>query len=504
MKVVLSREQMRAFDRFAIEQCHVPSLVLMENAGRGAADAIERGILGGSAHGKRVLVVCGTGNNGGDGFVVARQLMGRGAEGSAVLVGDATRLSADARVNHDAWVSIDGDVTSELDGITSADVIVDALFGTGLDRPIEGAPAEAIARMHSSRSPIFSLDIPSGLHADFGTVLGTAVRATATATFAHHKRGLLTPTGAVHSGVLTVVDIGVPASIVARTGHDAELTTDDDARNWLTLRSADAHKYRAGHVGVIAGSPGKTGAALLVAHGALRAGAGAVTVATWIDSAPALEARALEVMTARIDDESSVDAFLQNKRAIVVGPGLGTDDRSRRVIMRVLQTFDGPVVLDADALAPFAGRASELAKAKAKLVLTPHAGEAARLLGSTSASIEADRYASVRALAKATGAIVLLKGAHTLVADPSGRVTISPVVCPALATAGSGDVLAGVLGALACSLSLFEAATVAALLHGRAAEAWSARHGDRGLLASEIADGLPDVFHALLGGHARV
>lgn len=495
---------MRAFDACAIDECGVPSLVLMENAGRGATDVIERGLLAGSARGKRVVVVAGTGNNGGDGFVVARHLLVRGAEVSVVLVGDPERFTSDARANHDAWVGIDGDVTTEHDGIASADVIVDALFGTGLDRPIVGDAAVAITRMQDTGAPIFALDVPSGVHADHGTVLGTAVRATATATFAHYKRGLLTPNGAAHAGALTVVDIGVPASLVGKTGHDAELVTDDDVRAWLLPRGRDAHKYRAGHVLVIAGSPGRSGAALLAARGALRGGAGAATIATWADSAPAIEAQSLETMTARIDPTrlDGVDALLANKHAVVMGPGFGTDERARKVMGHVLMTYDGPVVMDADALTAYAGHAADLSRSKAKLVLTPHAGEAARLAGQTSESIEGDRYAAVRSLAAVARAVVLLKGAHTLMADPSGRVAVSPVVCPALATAGSGDVLAGVIGAMACSLGTFESAAAAALVHGRAGEGWARAHGDRGLLASELASAVSDVIGALLSAHA--
>ncbi len=504
MKVVLSRAQTHAFDACAINECGVSGLLLMENAGRGAVDVLERGLLGGSARGKRVVVVAGTGNNGGDGFVVARHLAVRGAEVSVVLSGDPSRFTPDARANHDAWVGIDGDVTTELDGIASADVIVDALFGTGLDRPIEGPSREAIVRMQDAGAPIFAVDIPSGLHADRGEVLGIAVRASATATFAHYKRGLLTPNGAAHAGMLTVVDIGVPPELVVRTGHDAELLTDDDARRWLSPRARDVHKYRAGHVLVIAGSPGKTGAATLAARGAFKAGAGAVTVATWAESAAAVEALSLECMTARLDASrlDAVDTLLVGKSAVVIGPGLGTDERARKVVGHVLMTHDGVVVMDADALSTFAGRALDLSRAKAKLILTPHSGEAARLIGATSARIESDRYAAVRSLAQLANAVVLLKGAHTLIADPAGRVAVCPVVCSALATAGSGDVLAGIIGALACSSPPFEAAALGALVHGRAGEAWSRAHGDRGLLAGELAGFATDVVAALLSAHA--
>lgn len=472
----------------------------MENAGRGATDVLERRLLGGSARGKRVVVVCGTGNNGGDGFVIARHLSIRGAEVTCVLVGQASALTDDARKNHEAWVGIGGDVTGSLDAIMTADAIVDALFGTGLSREIAGDALLAVGNIASSRAPVLAVDIPSGIDADTGRTLGAAVVASATATFAHFKKGLLTPNGASHAGVVEVVDIGVPGSLSERTGADASLVEDTDVRSWLTPRAPDAHKYRAGHVGVLAGSPGKTGAALLVARGALRGGAGAVTVATWSEAADHLESRFPEVMTSRLDVsdiDASVESLLHGKRAIVAGPGFGTNGHALRAVQGVVSAFVGTVVLDADALTLFAGHAKNLASSRAKLVLTPHSGEAARLLGVTAEEVEADRYAAARSLASSARAVVLLKGAHTLVAEPQGRVVVCPVACPALATAGSGDVLAGIVGALAGSLAPFEAAAAGALVHARSGEAWARQHGDRGLLAGEIADGVPGVLASL-------
>jgi len=508
---ILSREQIRAFDREAIERCSVPSIVLMENAGRNACDVLEREMLGGSAKDKRVVVVCGTGNNGGDGFVIARHLLARRARVSVALAGTRDKLSHDAKTNANAWVGLGGPTESITDvdalkkTLADADAIVDALFGTGLDRALETSATAIVEAMNEHASRVFAVDIPSGLDAQTGAILGACVFAAHTATFAHPKLGLYTPNGAAHAGALHVVDIGVPASLVSHVGHDAELLEPRDVARLVEPRAPDVHKYRAGHVGVLAGSLGKTGAALLVARGALRAGAGAVTVATWHDALPALRAASLEVMTASLDalEKPLIEvaaSFAAAKRAVVAGPGFGTDERAATAIRALLVGYEGTIVLDADALTLHAGRASELASSRAKLVLTPHAGEAARLLASTAEEIERDRFTAARALAKKARAVVVLKGARTLVVSAEGRVVVCGAGNAALATAGSGDVLAGIIGANACSMQPFDAACVGVHLHAAAADLWSTRTTPprhRGLLASEIAEQVPDVLAAL-------
>jgi NAD(P)H-hydrate epimerase len=504
MTPILSRAQMRAFDRHAIEACHVPSVVLMENAGRGATDVLVRTLLEGDAEGATVVVVCGTGNNGGDGFVIARHLLVRGGKVEAYLVGDAARLTPDARTQHDAWRGLGGVVhelgagadVALLDRATAeADVVVDALFGTGLDRPIEGHHARVVASMNASPAPVFAVDLPSGLDADTGGALGVVVEASVTVTFAHHKLGLLTPAGAERAGEVHVVDIGVPAALVAHVGGTAQLMSRDDAERWTPARPSGAHKNDAGHVAILGGSGGRIGAPQLVARGAMRAGAGLATIVTWPDAASAIEGHVLEVMTARIDPAKpadSLDAALAHKHAVVIGPGFGLADDARTAVEYVLASWRGPVVVDADALSMFAGRPSVFMAAK-KAILTPHPGEIARLLGRTPAEIEADRYRFARKLCAASGAVVVLKGAHTIVASPDARIAVSPVACAALATAGSGDVLGGIIAAIACHEPCFEAACAGVLLHGLAGEAWSKAHGgrDRGMLAFDIADTLP-------------
>ncbi len=494
---------MRAFDAHAITQCSVPGVVLMENAGRGAADIVVRELYDGDVRGARPVIVCGAGNNGGDGLVIARHLFVRGASPVVFFAGNADRVTGDVKINFDAWRGIGGEVqwlptgaplSSLREALARGEVVVDALFGTGLDRPIEGWLVDVVLAMNAAPGRRFAVDLPSGLDADTGAALGVAVEAKMTATFGHYKLGLLTPSGASLAGRVHVVDIGVPASLAAHVGSAPQRLESADLDALLVARPPGAHKTSAGHVAVVAGSAGKIGAPQLVAHGALRAGAGVATIVTWPDAATAIETHVLEAMTARIDPAAigeSLDGILRGKHAVVIGPGLGLGDDARVAVEYVLATWQGPMVVDADALTMFAGRPSVLLAAKSA-ILTPHPGELARLLGKTVAQVEGDRFRAARELVAATGAVVVLKGAHSIIASPDSRLAVSPLACPVLATAGSGDVLGGIIGAMACSLSGYEAACAGVMLHALAGEAWSRAHAnaDRGMLASEIADSL--------------
>lgn len=511
---VLCREKMRELDRHAIDVCRVPSLVLMENAGRNAASVLLRNL---AEPGANVVVVAGTGNNGGDGFVVARQVLGTGRRAEVFLVGDPAHLKGDARANHDAWRGLGGRVTPVTDDATALafsarlehlgprDVVVDALFGTGLDRPIEGLMRGVVEALNGARARRLALDVPSGLDSNTGAVLGIAVRADVTVTFGHMKLGLATATGAELAGDVHVVDIGVPNELFREVGHDALMLEAGDVGELIAPRRVSAHKGSAGHVYAVAGSAGKTGAAMLVARGALRAGAGLATICTFPEAADALDQRVLEEMTARIDPshiEQSLDAELSRADVVAIGPGLGLDARARQVVDHVVLARPGTIVVDADALTHFAGRAGDLARAKGALVLTPHPGELGRLLGIGAADVERDRFGALKKAVEVTHAVVLLKGARTLIGAP-GQL---PVVCaagsPALATAGSGDVLTGILSAFARDIEPRFAAMAAAFVHGLAAERWVEQTGaDRGLIAHEIADTVPSVL-ALLSGTA--
>lgn len=505
---VLSRERLREFDKLATAECGVPSIVLMENAGRGAADVVEAELA--VAPG-RVVVIAGRGNNGGDGYVVARHLLLRGVEVEVFALAPEPSLTGDALINRHAFSRSGGvvvDVASaessafdlELDG---ADVVVDAIFGTGLSRPLDDRERAVIAHINAAHARRVALDLPSGLDADTGVVHDEAVRADVTVTFAAHKMGLLTPNGVVHRGRLELADIGVPQAALSALGEDAWLVEEADVRAALKRRTAAAHKVSSGRVLVLAGSAGKIGAALLVAHGAARTGAGLVTLAGLPEVAERFDARVLEAMSARLDPaalESSLDALLGGVDAVAIGPGLGFSAEAARIIERVVLDHPGPVVVDADAISHFKGAASGLAEARGQRVLTPHAGELSRLLGITSREVESDRLGSLRHAVELTRACVLLKGPHTAVAAPGKLPVFGPEGAPVLATGGSGDVLTGMIAALACELEPFVAAYAGVFLHAFAGMRRAASGVDRGLLAHEIADGVPDVIADLSAG----
>jgi NAD(P)H-hydrate epimerase len=506
MLPVLSAEQMRAFDRHATDVLGVPSLELMENAGRGAAEGIQRLLPPDPSNPPRILIVAGAGNNGGDGFVVARRLLAATIQAHTFLVQPVAKLSADALTNYQLLIEagatvseLEADTTPLARALETAELVVDALFGTGLDRDISGFLAEVIQLVNAAKCRKVALDLPSGLHSDTGRVLGVAVQADHTFTFAHPKLGLCTPRGAAYAGRLEVCDIVEPADPRA-TGFSARIVEDADVIAHLPQRASTLHKSSAGRVLVVAGSPGKLGAALLSAHGAQRAGAGLVTIATSPACADALDHRVLEAMTARIDPASPVGALKQlfeKCDAAVVGPGLGLDATARRVVDAVVFGFEGHKVVDADAISHFAGRAAELSKARG-VVLTPHAGELGRLLGIDYQQVEDDRFGAVARAVELTSAVVLLKGRYTIIGAPDTLPFVNPTGGPVLATGGSGDVLSGIIAALACELEPQTAAFVGAYLHGAAADAWAeARDADRGMLAHELADELPRAVGAI-------
>jgi NAD(P)H-hydrate epimerase len=509
---LLSRAAVRALDADAVARLGVPSCILMENAGRGAFDELVRRY---GAQLPRTLIVGGVGQNGGDGWVVARHLLLRGHRPHCILVGERSKLRGDALPNLHALEQLMGPVPSVTDAqqlaaldeaLEQSELVVDALFGTGLDRPIQGASCAVIESLNRAPATRVSLDIPSGIDADSGKVLGVAVRAELTLTFAAHKRGLHQHPGAAHAGEVVLISIGVP-------GHAAQpfsfaepayaAIEASDVRELLPLRAADTHKGRGGHVLVVAGAPGRTGAAVLSGHGALRAGAGLVTLCPRAGARAALDAKVLEMMTS--DMPAALGAALahvveemRTKHAAVVGPGLGTDAGGSELAQRLALELSAPCVLDADALTAFSGRAAELRDAAGPRVLTPHPAEAARLLGCSTEQVQADRYAAALQLAAASGAVVVLKGARTIIATPAGRVRVCPLDVPALAVAGTGDVLAGMIAAVLTQREAAEAAACGVYLHAAAGAATAS--ADRGLLAHEVADAVPRVLSQLRKG----
>ncbi len=469
------------------------TLVLMENAGRGATDVIFERHGGALA---RPLVVGGVGQNGGDAWVVARHLVSRGVRPRVALMGSRANVRGDAATNLALLASYGvpvAEVSSRegqlalLDGAT---LIIDGLFGTGLSRPIEGFVADAMALLDAAGAPIVALDLPSGISADTGAVLGVALHAATTITFGVDKRGLHQYPGVDHAGHVVVEALGIPHAEPTGT----ELLVAGDLAALAPARPRDAHKGSAGHVLVIAGSPGRTGAALLAALGAQRMGAGLVTIAARGAARAALDAKVVEAMTLEVPEalEAGIAAVVREcagKKSAVLGPGLGLDATAQAFALRLVSELPLPTVLDADALTALASEPGALVSVRMPRVLTPHPGEAARLLGVTSAAVQADRYAAARALADRTGHVVVLKGARTLVAAPGERMAVIAAGTPALASGGTGDVLAGAIAAWLATTTPFEAACAGALAHARAGEL--AAVSDRGLLAREVADALP-------------
>jgi ADP-dependent NAD(P)H-hydrate dehydratase / NAD(P)H-hydrate epimerase len=501
MRGVLSREQARDYDRFATEQANVPSLLLMENAGRGATErllALRRGALG------RVVVLAGPGNNGGDGFVLARRLLVLGHTVEVWLVGAPSRLAGDAAVMWHAYRGVGGrenliateaDLSSLGEALAGATIIVDALFGTGLARPVDGLYARVIELAQRTEAYVLALDIPSGLDANSGRILGTALRADATVTFGCEKLGHFTSDGVDCSGQLELVDIGVPRDLYLHTGHAAERILGEDLAPRFVLRSAASHKGRAGRVAILGGHVGTTGAALLAARGALRMGAGLVTHVGLPETISAIESRVLEAMTKRLEPaalEPSLTDALRATDCVVLGPGLGLGPEQRRIVAFVAEQAAVPVVVDADALTILADDPSVLEHKRGPRILLPHRGELARLLRTTIAAVEQDPFAALARAVDATQAIVVLKGAYSFVGAPNQKPYIVGAPCPALGTAGSGDVLSGIVAALLVDHEPYIAALLGVHLHSRAGMLWAdARSVDRGMVASDIADNLP-------------
>jgi hydroxyethylthiazole kinase-like uncharacterized protein yjeF len=504
--IIVSAAEMRRLDQLTIEQ-GTPGHVLMERAGQGATTALLRWFP--HVRRRQVVIVAGKGNNGGDGFVMARLLRKRGVRTRVALLGRKSEVRGDAARNLESFLkgrgAVDEILTSDdLKGLskrtTEAALAVDAIFGTGLNAPVQGLAADVIELLNSSGTPVFAVDIASGLDSDRGVPLGTAVQAEATATFGFAKIGHVLYPGVEHTGALAVVDIGISESAAEDVRPATRLTEPAEVAGLLPRRRPDAHKGDSGHVLLIAGSRGKTGAAQLAARATLRSGAGLTTLAGPAGLNAILCAAAAEVMTAVLPDHddrlvfdaSQLGRLLEGKSAVVVGPGMGTHEDAQRTVLWLLEHAEVPIIADADALTCLANGAAWRG-GRAGLIVTPHPGEMARLLHSDVATVQSDRVGVARRLAAERNCVVILKGARSVVAAEDGSVWVNPTGNPAMAVGGMGDVLSGIAGALlAQRLEPVEAAYVGAYLHGAAADAVvSIRGSEIGLLASEVADELP-------------
>jgi len=490
----LTTAEMAEADRLAIAG-GIAGSELMESAGRAVAEAVAERHPSGS----RVVVVAGPGNNGGDGFVAARLLAERGARVEVMLVGDVGRLKGDAAIAAKKWT---GPVAAaKPKALAGADVVIDALFGAGLDRPVEGIARALIEAINAGGAPVYAVDLPSGINGTSGAVLGVAVQATHTITFFRKKPGHLLLPGRLHCGTIAVADIGIPMSVLGKIAPKTCENVPALWRRFFPVPKYQGHKYDRGHAVVVSGPAWSTGAGRLAARGALRAGAGLVTIASPRDALAINAAASLAVMVRPVDGAAELAKFLSDRRlnALAIGPGVGVGEPTCERVLAALKG-ERAVVLDADAITSFAADPQRLAKAlqarsAQATILTPHEGEFSRyffaLDKNTKVPSKLDR---ARLAAKLVDAVVVLKGADTVIAAPDGRAAISANAPPYLATAGAGDVLTGMAtGLLAQGMPAFEAAAAAVWLHGEAAAAFGP-----GLIAQDLPQMLPRVYRALL------
>ena len=511
---LVDAQTMRALDRHTIDDLGVSGELLMESAGRVSAEIVVEH-LGSQALGTEVLVVCGAGNNGGDGLVVARHLAQAGVSVRVCLAKAPTALAGEAANNLDRVRALKIPVEGLPVRIPKAGVVVDALLGTGLARPLEGEMAALVKQINSARSErllVVAIDLPTGLDADTGAILGAAVECDITVAISLPKIGLALEPGRSLAGEVRVARVGI-ADAAPGVELDVEMWSHAAVAAALPSRPVEGHKGSFGHVLVIAGSVGKTGAAALAAAGAVRTGAGLVTVACPESLNGILEVKCTEAMTASLPEtaghalgkeaQAKIVALARERDVVAMGPGLGRAEATQNLVRSLVTVLNCPTVIDADALFAFGSNLDALKTRRSPTILTPHPGEAARLLGTTAAVINARRVESVRQLARDSGCVVVLKGAPTVTADSSGRVVVNGTGGPALATGGTGDVLTGMIAALlGQGVGALEASASAVHLHGRSADLLVGETVPMGMVASDLTDGVPAAVADVLQ-HAR-
>jgi NAD(P)H-hydrate epimerase len=486
-------EQVRELDRIAIEDMAIPGATLMERAGQAAFDALRRTW----PEARRLAIVCGPGNNGGDGFVLARLAAAGGYGVQVGLLGDAARLRGDALGAHDRMRDAGIALQPYGDGVLEgADVVVDALFGTGLDRDVEGAYATCISDMNASPAPVLAIDIPSGLHADTGRVLGVCVRAELSVSFIGLKQGMFTGEARDCCGRVEFDDLEVPPEIYARMPAAVRRADMASLEGVLGKRRRSDHKGAFGHVLVIGGEAGFAGAARMAGEGAARSGSGLTSIATRAAHAAIIASQRPELMCHGVEDAAALAPLLERATVIAVGPGLGRGEWGRAMLGAALAASQ-PLVMDADALNLLAESGQETDRGDQPRVLTPHPGEAGRLLGCASREIENDRFAAAAAIAGRYRAIVALKGAGTLVCESGESTWVCEGGNPGMGSGGMGDVLTGIIAALAAQgLPLALAARAGVCVHAAAADR-AAADGERGLLAGDLMQPLRTLVNTL-------
>ena len=524
MYIVKARE-MQEMDRKTIESFGIPGRVLMENAGRGTFKMIMDFFP--DIADKKVCVLCGRGNNGGDGFVVARYLMEKGIKTDVFLLSSRDRLKGDARANMglvEKLFAIKGKYPDSENKIIQIpdrdafikyksriihnDIFVDGIFGTGLNSDVRGFFREIIDLVNKSRRPVVSIDIPSGLNADTGKPCGVSIKAFATASFAFAKPGHILYPGNEFTGRLKIIDIGIPGFIAEKEAPEINLTERKFVRSFFTPRSSQAHKGNFGHLLIIAGSTGKTGAAALAANAAMACGTGLVTLGVPESLNPVMEPQVTETMTFPLFEkkkgflsENALDQIIslsKGKTAMAVGPGIGMEKDTGNLVKALIKTIDIPMILDADALNLIADSPDILKEKKAPVILTPHPGEMARLTNSSSADIQSNRLESAKKFAVEFKVILVLKGAGTITAMPDNRIFICTKGNPGMASGGMGDTLTGMIsGFTAQGLSCENAAVAGPYIHGICGDFLAERRGRFGFTASNLVDVIPETIHEL-------
>ncbi len=512
---IVTASEMQQMDRETIESFGLPGRVLMENAGRGVIDVMVKSFP--DIGNKRIGIITGRGNNGGDGFVIARYLSGMGAFVTVYLISDRTAVKGDAAANLKLLdvlkvpvieISDSESLTRHQTAMNHQQIWVDALLGTGLNAAVKGLFRAVIESVNSRNRPVIAVDIPSGLNADTGMICGACIQAHTTVTFGFPKIGHILFPGAAFTGRLETIDIGIPTHIVQGVKPVHHILTPETIERAFSHRPPTSHKGTAGHVLVVGGSTGKAGAAVMCGLGALRSGAGLVTLAIPESLNAIIQSRIPEIMSAPMNgrkegiwDVSLCDGIrkqLQGKKCLAVGPGMGAFPETQELVFEILHGLSLPAVLDADGLNCICGHLDVLKGLKAPAILTPHPGEMSRLTGLSISDIQADRIGAAGRFARAHGVHLVLKGARTVIAHPDGTVYINLTANPGMAAGGMGDVLTGVIaGLLAQGLSPDAAARTGVYLHGKAADALCSTRGPFGFLASEVAAALPGVIREL-------
>jgi hydroxyethylthiazole kinase-like uncharacterized protein yjeF len=509
---VLNTQQMREADRQTISEIGIPSIVLMENAGRQTVAAMEAAFDGLAA--SKVGVLCGRGNNGGDGFVVARTLVQRGIEAIVFLLGSVSEVRGDARTNLEILGRIGLTVVEVTNAqewelhfseVSECDLLVDAILGTGFHGRLNGLLETVVADVNELPIPVVAIDVPTGISADSNELEGEAIDAAMTVTLAAPKIPLVLPPADVRCGDLVIADIGIPPPVIDEIdGPYLELLTRERMRELIPVRAAESHKGDFGRILIVGGSFGKTGAAHLAAVGALRSGAGLVTIATPRSCVPIISAMGAEYMTVPLDetpegtvDYAAVDRVLEFPADVIaIGPGLGTSPSTAAFVQAVVERAGVPLVLDADALNAFAGEPERLvARDGVEIIVTPHPGEMARLLNRSVDAVQHNRLEVAREFAAAHRLHVVLKGHRTIIAGPENRAFVNLTGNPGMATGGTGDVLAGMIAAWFGQLLDPEAAAkLAVYLHGSAGDLAEAESGEVSLTASDLAENISEAI----------